>query len=368
MKLETRPKIDEIDAEILKALLKEARTTFTEIAKDCKISIGAVRARYKKLKKEGIINGAIMQVNPYSLGYKCVCDIRIKVKPVKFREVIEFIEKRPYPKVIFEPQERSDITVVLVLPSIKELRGVLEELEASPHIKHVESLIWAETVNMDHAENLVLNPNNITDKKKALYEIVEINQNETDIDETDRRIAEILANSARTPFRKIAKQINVSTKNVIQRYKRLRGSVLDLSTITVNLQKLGYKAIADLFIKVANKSETTKVFSELLQIPNLIVAIRFIGHYDIKAIVVLADFEDLFSLKEKIDRIHGIEQTDIFIVRPFHKWPINIFTSTLAEPIQSKTVLHHPTLKKKPVVDLEKLKVEENSKQTINAI
>ena len=102
-----------------------------------------------------------MQVNPYSLGYKCVCDITVKTDPEKekAKEVMEFLTKKKYPKVIFGPRGRYNMDIVAILPSLKELRGVLEEMEASPHIKNVESLIWAEAVNVDHPENLAPAPN-----------------------------------------------------------------------------------------------------------------------------------------------------------------------------------------------------------------
>jgi Lrp/AsnC family transcriptional regulator for asnA, asnC and gidA len=348
MKSETRA-IDEIDTKIIMSLLKEARTTFTDMAKECKITISAVRTRFTRLKKEGIINGAIMQVNPYSLGFKCVCDITLKTDPEKekAKEVMAFLKEKKYPQVIFGPRGRYNMDIVAILPSFTELRGVLEEMEASPHIKHVESLIWTEVVNVDHPENLVLTPIKQLEKKKVNCEMPIVNQNEIKIDEIDRQIAEILSGSARTPFRRIAEQLNISTKNVIKRYKKLRGNVLTISTITVNLQKLGYKAIAHLHIKVANKSETTRIFTQLLQIPNLLVAIRFIGHYDIKAMVTLKDFEEMFSLADKIDKIKGIEQTDTFLTKAFPVWPFNMFASTLTEPSQSKTVVINSRFKQK---------------------
>jgi len=50
-------KIDEIDAKILKILLSESRTSFTAIAEECKITVTAVRMRYKRLWRDGVING-----------------------------------------------------------------------------------------------------------------------------------------------------------------------------------------------------------------------------------------------------------------------------------------------------------------------
>ena len=52
MKLETN--IDEADAKILQALLRDVRTDFADIAKECNLSTNAITQRYRKLKQNGI--------------------------------------------------------------------------------------------------------------------------------------------------------------------------------------------------------------------------------------------------------------------------------------------------------------------------
>ena len=69
--------IDEADSIILKTLLAESRTSFTELAKICGISVTAVIRRYGRLKKTGIILGEHMHLNPLSLGYESVAEVGI---------------------------------------------------------------------------------------------------------------------------------------------------------------------------------------------------------------------------------------------------------------------------------------------------
>ena len=75
-------------------LLNDSRTSFTEIAKECKISVSGARMRYNRLKKLGIINGEIMQVNPYSLGYTCVGNIGVKTSAENEKAVMEFLKEK----------------------------------------------------------------------------------------------------------------------------------------------------------------------------------------------------------------------------------------------------------------------------------
>jgi hypothetical protein len=67
----------------------------------------------------------------------------------------------------------------------------------------------------------------------------------------------------------------------------------------------------------------------MLQILNLIVAVRYIGAYDLFAIVVLTGFEEFFKLRDRIRGISGIEKADIYLRTTFSEWPLNVFASLL---------------------------------------
>ena len=326
-----KSKIDETDAKILKTLLKESRASFTEIANDCEISINSVRKRYKRLWKIGIINGAIMQVNPRSLGYKCIANIGITTDRDDESKVIEFLRSKPYTRVAFvNVFERTNIATIISLRDFEELSETMRDIEANPLIKHANAFVWNKTSGLDHPENLMLTPSTIKTETNTHPKTNTANREKAKIDKTDRQIAKILSQNARTPFTKIAKQLNISTKNVIQRYNKLRENVLTSSTITINLKKLGYNAAAHILIKVANRSKIPEVLTKLLQIPNLITLMEvFGGEYDLFPIIVLRDYEELFGLKEQMNKIQNIEHSDIILAKPYYAWPLNLIDSLL---------------------------------------
>jgi Lrp/AsnC family transcriptional regulator for asnA, asnC and gidA len=324
--MHNRKKIDQIDAKILKILLKEARTSFTDLAKECKITIGAVRMRYKNMLKAGIINGQIMQVNPQSLGYKCIANIGIITSIETEKKVDVFLKTRPYVLHTIGLFGKYNIAVIVALNDVKHLTEIIDDLESNIHIKHVDAMIWAEATNMDHCENLIIKPNLPEGNENLPFKDEhKISNEEITIDEKDRQIARILTVNARIPFKKIAEQLGISTKNVIQRYRRLQGSLLTLSTVTVDLSKLGYNAMAHNFIKVANRSRMPEVYAQVLKIPNMVVAIRLIGSYDLFTIAALEDFEDEFRLREELRKIQDIELTETFLNPNFKAYPLNIF-------------------------------------------
>jgi len=331
--LQNKPRIDETDAKILTSLLRESRATFTSIAKDCKISIGAVKARYDRLKREGVINGEIMQVDPRVMGYNTVVDLEIATAVEDESSAIEFLKSKPYiARIGAGAFWKFNIRAFAVSSNIERLANIQEELDANPLIKEIHTLIWAEVTGMDHPENLQINEHTTTKKKQDEDQTkpqTATSHPQMRLDETDRQIAKILTRNARIPFKRIAEQLNISTKSVIQRYQKLRGTLLTVSAITVDLKKLGYNALAHVLIKSIRRSEMPRIYKQILEIPNAIVTIRLIGPYDLRVIYALKDFDDVFTLNQKIREIKGIEQADTYLIAPFPEWPLNFFASLL---------------------------------------
>jgi Lrp/AsnC family transcriptional regulator for asnA, asnC and gidA len=330
-------KIDEIDAKILTMLLVESRTSFTDIANECKITVGAVRMRYKRLWKEGVINGEVTLVNPHCLGYRHVIDLGIITENGSEKEVAEYLEKKPYISEVITHMGRYNFYGKVALRDLNKLSEIIGDLESNHKIKRVDSLIWCEAVNIEYPQNLVIKPlkhNPIQEKKRPA--LTDMDQKPIEIDETDRKIATILSRKSRTPFSNIALQLDISTKTVIQRYRKLREKLLTLSTITIDLNKLGYKALANLYVKVSNRSKLTEIYRQLLQIPNVIVIIRLIGHHDLYVAIVLEDFEKMFEITEQISKIEGLEKPDIYISPMMQSWPLNLFPSLLENQAMPK--------------------------------
>ena len=62
-------KLDELDHQILEALIENARTPFTDIAKNLLVSAGTIHVRVKKMEDEGVIKGSTLSVDYNKMGY-----------------------------------------------------------------------------------------------------------------------------------------------------------------------------------------------------------------------------------------------------------------------------------------------------------
>jgi DNA-binding Lrp family transcriptional regulator len=97
-------KIDEIDKLILRKLQKNARISFSKIAKEIGISGAAVFLRVKKLQKMGVIKGFRAIISPTHVGKSLSAFILVKADPKKYSNVIEAI------KTMNEITEAYDVT------------------------------------------------------------------------------------------------------------------------------------------------------------------------------------------------------------------------------------------------------------------
>ncbi|MEM2107867.1 MAG: Lrp/AsnC family transcriptional regulator [Candidatus Bathyarchaeia archaeon] len=83
----------EIDIKILKALLKDARTSLGYISKECGISIPAITQRIRKMKRMGIITGTTLIANANLGQHSLSVDIKAEAKYED--AIIEAIKKLP---------------------------------------------------------------------------------------------------------------------------------------------------------------------------------------------------------------------------------------------------------------------------------
>ncbi|WGM90068.1 MAG: Lrp/AsnC family transcriptional regulator [Candidatus Bathyarchaeota archaeon] len=148
------------------------------------------------------------------------------------------------------------------------------------------------------------------------------------MDETDLKIAQILTNNARMPFSQIAEELGISTKKVINRYKKMK-DMLPHSTISLNLEKLGYIGQAIFRIKISYKHNLDEIFKKICNTQNVIVALKHYGPFELTAIVPFKDLDHLSQTHDELSKIEGIKEFHIQIKKAYNSWPLNMYSSLL---------------------------------------
>ncbi len=334
LKVEKTKQIDETDSKILNTLLTESRTSFTELAKICGISITATIRRYNRLKKTGIICGENMHLNPLSVGYESIAEIGIMTDLADKEKAAQAINKIQSVRIetfIESSLGKYNIYGQLRARKLDELMRLVQRIDIKPFTKSLDILIFADLWNNPwHPENLVAKPseweNFIIRTRKSIPNFEHVT-----LDEIDKRIMKMLMENSRIAFKDIAEKNKISTKNVIQRYQFLREkNVLNLSTISIDLFKIGYNAILDIYINVDNRGPLHEVETQLLQTPNLVFCAKYVGGaYDLRVAIILSNFKDVFRLKKRINSIENIRKAEFYLHEIPGPWPTDILGPTL---------------------------------------
>lgn len=139
-------KIDNIDINIIRALQKDARANFVDIARDCGVSTDTISKRFRKMKKVGVVRGTTILLNPKSFGYDCVASLGIDVNYPHVKEVVEFVGKILDVVFCTPSMGRHDIFAVAVLKNVGRLSQVKESIKGHPMVREVTASIWVDEI------------------------------------------------------------------------------------------------------------------------------------------------------------------------------------------------------------------------------
>lgn len=138
--------LDKIDIAIIRALQKDARASFAEIAKNCDVSVDTISKRFRKIEETGIARGTTVLLNPKSFGGDFVASFAIRADYSHIEEVLEFMKKTS--EIIFSTRTmgRHSIFAVAIVRSMAKLNQVKESIKGNPMVREVTTSIWVSEI------------------------------------------------------------------------------------------------------------------------------------------------------------------------------------------------------------------------------
>ena len=114
--------IDEIDKMILRKLLKDARTSSTDIAKELGLSLPSITRRIEKMEKQGIIAGTALFIISPETKREFVLLITVKLTSKEHEEkVMKELKKM---KGVFRCSAVISNYDILVLAFVRDIEGI----------------------------------------------------------------------------------------------------------------------------------------------------------------------------------------------------------------------------------------------------
>lgn len=141
--------IDDIDRKILRLLVQNARLSFREIARQLKLSTGAVIERLKKLETVGIVSGYSANINSKKLGLDITAIIELVAPKMILKKAMEELSNSHNVHAIYHTAGTIDVIIIAKFSSIEDLNAFLENLYGKLEVVRTETRIVFKTVKED---------------------------------------------------------------------------------------------------------------------------------------------------------------------------------------------------------------------------
>jgi len=135
--------IDNLDKNILNALIEDARTPYAELAKRFAVSPATVHVRIEKMKSAGIVAGTKLTVEPKRLGFDVCCFIGINlVSAGDYPEVIKQLQNINEVVEAYYTTGKYSIFIKILCRSIDDLQWLLiDKIQSIEKVRATETLI-----------------------------------------------------------------------------------------------------------------------------------------------------------------------------------------------------------------------------------
>jgi Lrp/AsnC family transcriptional regulator for asnA, asnC and gidA len=306
--------------------LKDGRKDFTEIAEEIGVSKNTIWKHYKEMEKSGILIGATTHVNNVNLGYFCAEILVLNVNLEEGR-VEETIKKIPN-ALIIPNVLKGALTMLFVIDDLNELekaKGIIRQHLSSAEVK---TQVWTGVRNI--TENLSFGLPAVVDKicETQSQQTTGALRKKCELDETDMKIIDKLSENGRSPFRRIAQEIGVTTDTVARRYKRLKGNRIVNVVIQIDPQKIGYHATLECRIRLKSHRDLSSTIEALSKIPDVFHISASTGDYDLHVWALIRSIKHFFAIQDKIAAVPDFgrmetELTKAFLdIYPYPHWQI----------------------------------------------
>lgn len=135
--------LDELDMQILDILIKDSRTPFLEIARQCHVSGGTIHVRMKKMEDMGIIKGTKLIIDNTKIGYDVTAFVGIFLeKASAFNDTIEELSKIKEIVELHFTTGAYSIFSKIICRNITDLQSLLlNKIQAIEGVQRTDTLI-----------------------------------------------------------------------------------------------------------------------------------------------------------------------------------------------------------------------------------
>lgn len=131
--------LDRVDKLILERLLEDGRASFSQLARETKLTDVAIKKRVERLQRKGILKSVTAQLDYASLGYQKPVFLHLRVDPSMNADVRKKLQSMDHVVELYETMGEFNLLVKVVSPSMELVHRFLQDLGRLGGVKEVTS-------------------------------------------------------------------------------------------------------------------------------------------------------------------------------------------------------------------------------------
>ncbi len=144
--------IDELERKVIRAMNKNARKSFREIAREVGSSATAVIHAVKKMESAGVLRGYVPVVDAGYFGYQLAAIVGIRISQGKLLEIQQKISEDPRVIAVYDVLGEWDSFIIGYFKDREDLNAFLKQLLA---IRHVDRTVTHLVLNVVKEERRI---------------------------------------------------------------------------------------------------------------------------------------------------------------------------------------------------------------------
>jgi DNA-binding Lrp family transcriptional regulator len=134
--------IDRIDERLLRMLTEDGRRTFSDMAADVGLSVGAVKRRVDRLRADGVITGFTVQIDQSKLGWgvEAFTEVRFAGR-TRVADIIDTARNLAEVQAVYTIAGDPDALVHLRVRDMDHLQDVIDGLRRTGQVTGTKTLM-----------------------------------------------------------------------------------------------------------------------------------------------------------------------------------------------------------------------------------
>jgi len=293
--------LDEIDRNLIGALIVDGRASYASLAPEVGLSQAAVRSRVRRLLDDGVVTVSA-RVDPRSVGFGIFSFVFITTSgPV--RRVTDLLAEIDEAVFVVCLGGRFSAFVEIRCRDYRHLLNVLDRIRSTEGVEEAESLSAIEYLKAG-ASGIAAEVFGQSVERKMAQPV----PGDGPLDDTDIRLIRALVANGRATFADLAPIVGLSQAGVRARVQRLLDDQTVVIHATAGARVLGLDSFSALLISV--RGEAQPIAEQLCAMPEFTIVAATSGRCGLVGEVWCRDRDHLLDILDTVRAIDGVADVE----------------------------------------------------------